>query len=52
MVKKVITDLDFSKVSCPDCVPVVALKNWELELSRTLADLFNRCLKESWFPDC
>ena len=27
MVKKVITNLDFSKASDPDCVPVVVLKN-------------------------
>ena len=28
------------------------LKNCELELSYTLAKLFNICLKESCFPDC
>ena len=35
MVKKVITNLDSSKASGPDCIPVVALKNCEFELSFT-----------------
>ena len=51
MVKKVITNLDSSKVSGPDCIPVVVLKNCEPELSYILAKLFNKCLKESCFPD-
>ena len=51
MVKKVITNLDLSKTSGPDCIPVVVLKNCEPELSYTLAELFNKCLKESCFPD-
>ena len=33
MVKKVITNLDSSKASGPDCIPVVVLKNCEPELS-------------------
>ena len=33
MVKKVITNLDLSKVSVPDCIPVVVLKYCEPELS-------------------
>ena len=52
MVKKVITNLDSSKTSGPDCIPVVVLKNCEPELSYILAKLFNKCLKESCFPDC
>ena len=52
MVKKVITNLDSSKTSGPDCIPVVALKNCEPELSYILAKLFNMCLNESCFPDC
>ena len=52
MVKKVITNLDSSKASGPDCIPVVVLKNCEPELSYILAKLFNKCLKESCFPDC
>ena len=51
-VKKVITNLDSSKASGPDCIPVVVLKNCEPELSYILAELFNMCLKESCFPDC
>ena len=52
MVRKVVMNLDLSKVSGPDCIPVVVLKNCEPELSYILADLFNKCLKESCFPDC
>ena len=52
MVKKVITNLDLSKASGPDCIPVVVLKNCEPELSYILAKLLNKCLKESRFPDC
>ena len=52
MVKNVITNLDSSKVSGPNCIPVVVLKNCEPELSYILAKLFNKCLKESCFPDC
>ena len=52
MVEKVTTSLDLSKVSCPDCIPVVILKSRELELSNILAELFSECLKESRFPDC
>ena len=56
MVKKVITNLDSSKASGPDCIAVVVLKNCEPELSYILYFhsyiLFNNCLKESCFPDC
>ena len=52
MVKKVLANLDSSKASVPDCIPVVVLKNYEPELSYILAELFNMCLKESCFPDC
>ena len=45
-------NLDLSKGSGPDCIPVVVLKNCEAELSYILAELFNNCLKESCFPDC
>ena len=51
MVKKVITNLDSSKASGPNCIPVVVLKNCEPEFSYILAKLFNMCLKESCFPD-
>ena len=52
MVKKVIMNLDLSKASGPDCIPVVVVKNCEPELSYILAELFNMCLKESCFPNC
>ena len=52
MVKNVIMNLDLSKASGPDCIPMVVLKNCEPELSYILAELFNKCLKESCFPDC
>ena len=51
MVKKVTTNLDLSKASGPDYIPVVVLKNCEPELSYILAELFNKCLKESCFSD-
>ena len=41
-----------SLASGPNCVPVVILKNYELELSYILAELSNKHLKESCFPDC
>ena len=49
---KVITNLDSSNVSTPDCTPVLVLMNCEPEISYILAGLFNMCLKESYFPDC
>ena len=52
MVKKVIINLDSSKASRLDCVPVVVLKKCEPKLSYILAELFNKCLKESRFLDC
>ena len=52
MIKKVIMNLDLSKASDPDCIPVVVLKNCSPELSYILAEVFNKCLKESCFPDC
>ena len=52
MVKKVITNLDLSKASGPDCISVVVLKNCEPELSCILADLFNMCLEKSCFSYC
>ena len=52
MVKKVVTNLDSSKAFDRDCIPVVALKNCEPELSHILTELFNKCLKESCFSGC
>ena len=51
MVKKVILNLNLSEASGPDCIPVVVLKNCEPEPSYILAELFNKCLKESCFTD-
>ena len=45
-------NLDLLKTSGPDCIPVVVLKNCELEHSYMLAELFNNCAKKSCFPDC
>ena len=52
MVKKVVMNLDLSKASGLDCIPVLVLKNCVPELSYILAELSNKCLKESCFPDC
>ena len=52
MVKKVIMNLDLSKASGTDCIPVVVLKNCESKLSYILAELFNTCLKDSCFSNC
>ena len=52
MVRKIVMNLDLSKASGPDCIPVVVLMNCEPELSYILAELFNKCLKKSCFPDC
>ena len=45
LVKKVIMNLDLSKASGPDCIPVLVLKNCEPELSFIIAELFSKCLK-------
>ena len=52
MVKKVIMNLDLSKASGPDRIPVVVLRNCETELSYILAEFLNKYLKESCFLDC
>ena len=52
MVKEVIMNLNLSKASGRDFIPVVFLKNCEPELSYILAELLNKCLKESYFADC
>ena len=52
MAKKFIINLDLSKALSPDFIPVVVLKNCEPELSFMLAELFDKYLKESCFPDC
>ena len=44
-------NLDLSNASGPDCIPVTVLNNWEPDFSCIVAELFNKCLKESCFPD-
>ena len=48
---KIIINLDLTKVSGPDSIPVVVLSNCSLELSYILAELFNMCLKKRYFPN-
>ena len=45
-------NLDLSKASGPDCIPQVVLMNREPELFYMLAELFNKCLNGSCFPNC
>ena len=45
-------NLDLSKASGLDCIPVMTIKNCEVELCYILAELFSKCLKDSCFPDC
>ena len=45
-------NLDLSKASGSDCIPAVVLKQRQPELSYTLSELFNKCQKESCFPEC
>ena len=52
VVRKVVMNLDLSKASAPHCIPVVVLKNCELQLFYILAELLTKCLNESCFPDC
>ena len=47
LVEMVASNLNLSKMSGLDCIPVVVLKNCEPELSFILAELFNICLRES-----
>ena len=51
LVKKVLTNLDLSKVSAPECIPMVVLRKCEPK-PYILALFFNMCLKESYFPHC
>ena len=49
-VASLIKELDATKATGPDNIPVVVLKHLSPELSPILAKLFNRCLKERCFP--
>ena len=46
-----ITNLDLSKASRPECILVVVVKNCGSELSYILAELFNKCLNDPCFLD-
>ena len=46
------SDKALKEKACPDCIPVIVLKNCEPELSYILDELFNKFLEESCFPDC
>ena len=52
LVKKIISIIGLGKAICPDCIPVVVLKNFEPGLLYILAELFNICQKEFCFLDC
>ena len=39
----------FCKISIPECILLVVLKNCDPELSNILAELFNMCLRQSCF---
>ena len=51
-VEKVIPNLDLSNAFAPGCIPLVVLQNCEPELSYIIVELFNKCMKESYFPGC
>lgn len=51
-VAKVIASLDSSKASGPDNIPVIVMQKCSPELSSILSKLFNKCMRESCFPDC
>ena len=46
-----ITNLDLSKASGPECILVVVVKNCRFELSYILAEPFSKCLNDSCFLD-
>ena len=50
MVQKVVTNFDSPKAYGPDCISAVE-EIWAWTLIHT-AELFNKCWKESCFPDC
>ena len=52
LVKKVITNVDLSNASGPDCILVVVLMNCKSWLLYMLAQLFNMHVKESCLRDC
>ena len=51
-VARVISRLDPSTASGPDCIPVIVLQKCSPELSSILSKLYNKCITESCFPSC
>ena len=51
-VQKIIFQLDSSKASGPDSIPVTVLQHCAPELSSILSKIFNLCLKTCTFPTC
>ena len=49
-VSRQVHDLESTKATGPDQVPVVVLKNFSPEISPILEKLFNRCVKEKCVP--
>ena len=52
IVRKVISNFDLSKTPSPDCTPVVVSKNCKPDLSYVPAELCNKFVKETSFPNC
>ena len=51
-VASIISDLDSSKATGPDGIPVIVLQKCSPELSPISTKLFKKCLAESCFPSC
>ena len=51
-VASVISQLDSSKATGPDGIPVIVFQKCSPELSPILSKLFNKCLQEHSFPSC
>ena len=50
--RRVIFELDSTKASGPDSIPVTVLRNCAPELSSIFSKIFNLCLKTCTFPTC
>ena len=51
-VRRIIKNLDSSKSSGPDGIPVIVLKKCAPELAPVLTKLFRRCMSSGNFPSC
>ena len=52
LVASVISNLDPTKATGPDGIPVIVLQKCSPELSPILSRLFRKCISESCFPSC